>query len=504
MSLFRSTLVVFWAAFFAAGLCALPDQLHAQRSGVSVHARKRLIGRFGPRSNSVKVRVAVPRAAYGHKQYALPQFVGPRVPVVGSRYPGAITAYDSQYRKQPVKQLTPAPRINPSLYRRSGVNPKRKIEFPIVHTLAPAKELQLNAEKAFRSGQYQESVKLAESAMRIDPRNGLLKLFASQANFATGRYRIAATELEAATNLIGPEEWGFFGDNFQRFYGRDDYVRQTRALVEHVERRPDDYQAKVLLGYHYGIAGHRTSATELFHRALRLNPQDGLAQRLIPAIGDPSLPISRSNPIQAPSPEVTSTWIRNNKYGSSRTPPKRIYLTSQFETVPSPVEQVEQPMSYDELIEAPADVFVPQLDGPSSNDEIRSVLEDWSDIAHPTWVAWSFFLFHPLALFVFILLDVPVDTALAEAGFGQHLTHFWNCPKPPLVCEGAFHLAAVGELETDVEFGVVIDRVIAVLGPVIVKTLLPLFHSAFVGLPFGQALATAHHVHNHDALLLEV
>ena len=375
MSLFRSTLVFFWASFFAAGLCSLPSQLYAQHSGISVHSRKRVIGRLGRRSNSVKVRISVPKVPFGHRHHALPQFVGPHVSPVRSDYSGPITAYDSQYRKQPARKLAPAPVIKRSSYD-SVVSPNRKIEFPIIHTVDLAKDFQLDAERAFRSGKYRESVKLVESAIRIDPLNGLLKLFSSQANFATGRYRTAATDLDEATSQLGPEEWGFFSEHFQRLYGRDDYVRQTRALVEHVQRRPDDYQAKILLGYHYGIAGHRTSATELFHQALRLNPQDGLAQRLIPAIGDPTLPISHRNSIQAPSPEFASSRTHNNIYGRTRTPPKRIYLTSQFSTVPSSVQHVEQPISADELIEAPGDVIIPHLDGPSFNGEEQSILEE--------------------------------------------------------------------------------------------------------------------------------
>lgn len=376
MSLFRSTFIVLWALLFAADTLFLPAELNAQYPGVSIHSRKRLIGRLGPRSNSVKVRVAVPPVPFGHNYYALPKFVGPYAPASGPSYSGRITAYDSQYRKQPARKLSPTRVVTPS-FSNTRVNPNRNIEFPVIHTLDLAKRFQLDAEKAFRSGQYHESVKLAESAMRIDPHNGLLKLFSSQANFATGRYRIAATQLDAATNQLNPQEWNFFGDNFQRFYGRNDYVRQTRALVDHVERRPDDYQAKVLLGYHYGISGHRTSATELFHQALRLNPQDALAQRLIPAIGDPSLPIARGNSIEAPSPEVSSTWIRNHKYDSNRTPPKRIYLTSQSAHVPPTGGHVQQPMSPEELIEAPDSMFLPRLDGPSAPDvdNMRSVLE---------------------------------------------------------------------------------------------------------------------------------
>ncbi len=374
MSLFRSILVVSWATFFAPDLCSLSNQLYAQRSGISVHSRKRVIGRFGPRSNSVKVRVAVPRVPFGQMYYSLPRYVGSQVPAGRSDYSEMITSHDQQHSRSAPK-LSPTPAVNPSLYG-SGTSPNPAIEFPLIHTLAPAKDLQLDAEKSFRSGRYGESVKLVESAMRIDPNNGLLKLFSSQANFAAGRYRIAATELDEATRLLDPDDWGFFGEHFQKFYGRNDYVRQTGALVEHVKRRPDDYQAKVLLGYHYGIAGHRESATELFHLALRLNPQDGLAQRLIPAIGDPALPISSSSPIQAPSPEFESTWIRRNGRRAIQTPPKRIYLTSQFSGVPASGGRLEQPMSADELIEAPAEVFIPQLDGPSDNREPQSVLEE--------------------------------------------------------------------------------------------------------------------------------
>ena len=372
MNLFRLALVALWTILFTAGHCAVLDQLHAQ--GVSIHSRKRLIGRFGPRSNSVKVRVAVPRVPFGHMYYRLPQVAVPQVPPVGANVRGAATAYDSRYPKRPAKKLTPTALLSPPVYG-AGTSQQRKIGFPVIHTLEPARNLQLAAEKAFRSGQYQESVKLVESAIRIDPHNGLLKLFSSQANFATGRYRIAARELDAATNQLRPEEWGFFGDNFQKFYGRNDYVRQTKALVDHIERRPDDYQAKVLLGYHYGIAGHRTSATELFHRAMRLNPQDSLAQRLLPAIGDPTLQMSRSGLVQAPSPEANSTWIRNHTLDTTRTPPKRIYLTSQFAPAQPAVQHVEQPMSADELIEAPADVFIPQLDGPAGSGGLQSVLE---------------------------------------------------------------------------------------------------------------------------------
>ncbi len=381
MSLFRSTLIVFLASFFAADLCIQSSQLQAQNLVGVIHGRKRVIGCIGPRARGVDLRVAVPAVPFGHMYYALPMFAGPHVPAVTSEYPSAITAYDSLYRNHGASKLGSTRVINPSFYD-TAANPNRKIEFPIIHTLDLAKDFQLDAEKAFRKGNYWESATLVAHAIQMDPANGLLKLFSSQANFASARYRIAVTELKEATNLLGTDEWGFFGDHFQAFYGHNDYVRQTRALAEYVERRPDDYQAKVLLGYHYGIAGHRTSATELFHAALRLNPQDGLAQRLIPAIGDRTLPMSRANSIQAPSPEFTSTRIRNYKYGATRTVPnkmvpKRIYLTSQFASAPSSVHRIEQPMSVEELIEAPSEVFIPQLDGPQElRGAERSVLEE--------------------------------------------------------------------------------------------------------------------------------
>ena len=384
MIYYRSVLLVLLTTFFSFDFCLTSNEIYAQRAGGAIYGRQRMIGRLIPRTNSVRVRVSVPNVPFGHMYQTLPKYYGSTVPpATAGQYSAPITAYDSRYREQKERQSPTRILSNGSIANSKMTANSRAVNFPIIHTLGAAKDFQLEAEQAFRSGQYAESAKLVERAMQIDRHNGLLKLFSSHANFATGRYRIAATLIDQATQLLGPDEWNFFGENFQRFYGRNDYVPQTRSLAAHVERRPDDYQAKVLLGYHYGIAGHLTSATELFREALRQNPQDALAQRLIPVIGDPTLDVRRSNAIQAPSPEFASTWVRKQSRSRQHAAPKRIYLTPQFATAGSSVQRWERPMSANELTEAPAEIFVPKLNGPANAGEFQSVLEELEELPAP-------------------------------------------------------------------------------------------------------------------------
>ena len=303
------------------------------------------------------------------------------LPYVDS-YPSTITAYDRQPKHNDApsvsKQSKSARILNEAVYR-STKSSNGKLKFPIIHTLAQAQDFQLSAESAFHSGRYDDSTDLVEQAIKLDSHNGLLKLFSSQTHFATGKYRIAAKRLNEATLLLAPEEWNFFGKHFAVFYGQNDYVGHTQSLADYVQRRPDDYQAKVLLGYHYGIVGHPDSATRFFHQALRSNPDDDLAQRLIPTIGNPALSLTDFSPIEAPSPTTTAVMYNHHSHGANppigerRKAPKRIYLTSQFPPNAQVIQNTEPAMTPSERIEAPRDPGFPSLDGPNVP---QSVLEE--------------------------------------------------------------------------------------------------------------------------------
>ncbi len=387
-SLIRSSSIVCVVVSTIVCCAVCPNPAEAQL----LQSRKRRVSCFGGRA-TIRNPHQLPAVPFGDLYYALPLFVGPHIGAAGVELatdrPAMVTAVDSQYQSPTSHSPRPVRVLNPAFYdsvsdarntpgTSGGKRVGQAIQFPIIHTLEPARRFQLDAETAFRSGRYRDALTLVEQAIKVDPLNGLLKLFSSQANFASRRYRIAARELDAATRLLDPDEWDFFGQHFRAFYGRNDYVTQTEALLEQAQRRPDDYQLKVLLGYHYGIAGHRQSATEYFHEALRLNPQDALTQRLVPAIGDPHLPMAAGNSIEAPSPKFASTRIQNYNYHANRTRVKRIYLTSQFTPPPFGAQRFEGPMSGDELIEAPGEVFIPQLDGPAE----AAVIPDALDAEH--------------------------------------------------------------------------------------------------------------------------
>ena len=362
---------------------------NAHGQAILSHQRRPLVVRcFGARANLKGPAVFQPAVPFGALYDSLPYWQGSNFanvqssPLTNSKYPTVVTPYDSLYRGEgsaDINQDGNAARVlNPAFHQKYLEERDGELAFSIISTLPVANTLQLVAERAFRAGRYSDAADLVDHATQLDSHNGMLRLFASQANFAAGNFRVAVTELESATQMLAPSQWNFFGKNFHSFYGKNDYVKQTRELTQYVKRRPDDYQAKVLLGYHLGISGHRSAATRLFHGALSINAGDELAQRLIPELGDLNMPFARNRSIDAPSPATVGL----GSYGGyshqvstgRRQPPKRIYLTSQFAIPTStPIEHVEAPMAPSELMEAPGDVIeppsdfsIPALQGPAA------------------------------------------------------------------------------------------------------------------------------------------
>ena len=358
----------------------------AHGQAVFVQPRRPLVIRcLGARANLKGPAVFQPAVPFGALYDSLPYWQGSSFanqqagPVNATKYPAVVTPYDSLYRgggSAEIGEETMAARVlNPAFHQKTSEEHDGGLAFSIINTLPVANSLQLVAERAFRAGRYSDASDLVDHATQLDPHNGMLRLFASQANFAAGNFRVAATELKLATQMLAPSQWNFFGKNFRSFYGKNDYVKQTRELTQYVKRRPDDYQAKVLLGYHLGISGHRSAATRLFHEALTINANDELAQRLIPELGDLNMPFAKIGSIEAPSPAAIGLssyggYSQQVSTGRAR-PPKRIYLTSQFAIPTStPIEHIEAPMAPSELIEAPGDFSIPALQGPAADVDL--------------------------------------------------------------------------------------------------------------------------------------
>lgn len=286
-----------------------------------------------------------------------------------------VTAFDSQYRESADVDSLPYDRSNLPL--ESDLDHDHlSIGTPVLPTNTSAQRYQWLSEHQFRRGHYASAARLADEAIAVDTGNGRLLMYASHANFASGRYRVAIDQLRDGLDLLPKSQWDWFGHDFQAFYGRNDYVGHARELAAYTRRRPEDHLASTLLGYQLGIFGHRAAASELFHQALRKDPRDGLTLELLSVLGDPNAVAFSGEPVEAPSPSAINAYASSAIY---RAPARhRIYLTSPWSGDASH-SHIQPPMSNQEIVEAPGELFIPSLDGPD-----QSVKESSDDLEEAT------------------------------------------------------------------------------------------------------------------------
>ena len=151
---------------------------------------------------------------------------------------------------------------------------------PIIETNQLAAASHLNAERAFRSGNYGQAARFSGLAKSLDESNGKLLLFASQAHFANGEYRESVEALKKANSILQPEELGWVVDNFKLFYGQNDFVAQMKSLSEHLKQSPNDASAWLLRGYQYGALGYPDAAKKDLARAKELGGDSALIDSL--------------------------------------------------------------------------------------------------------------------------------------------------------------------------------------------------------------------------------
>jgi hypothetical protein len=135
---------------------------------------------------------------------------------------------------------------------------------------------------AFRTGNYQEALRLAGHAaidMRGDARPHEL---ASLALFALGNFQGAAMESHAALAMGQPADWATL---YSYYNDLPTYQRQLDALNNYVAQRGDSADAKFLLAYHNLMMGHRDLAKTQLAEVVKMAPNDQLAARLLESIG---------------------------------------------------------------------------------------------------------------------------------------------------------------------------------------------------------------------------
>ncbi len=153
-------------------------------------------------------------------------------------------------------------------------------EAAVVECKEIARDSQLKAERAFRAGDYGQAARFAGVACSLDEGNGILALFASQAYFANREYADAAKKLDVAVGLLAPGELGWVVSNFRLFYGKNDYVQQTRALSRHIADNPGDADAWLLRGYQYAALDYPDAADKDLQRAKSLGAKSSLVDAL--------------------------------------------------------------------------------------------------------------------------------------------------------------------------------------------------------------------------------
>ena len=176
----------------------------------------------------------------------------------------------------------------------------------MVDAPAQAGDFYSQALASFRRGDFRDAVRLAGHASIDDPENPAVHLLLSLTLFATGEYRGAAMEAHAVAALGKIPDWATV---FGIYSNVDAYTVHLRALEKQVRENPSSAEARFLLGFQYMMAGHRDAARKELSEAVRLEPKDRLASRLLTDVGGKTgeagaAPMREAEPAPTNVPEV--------------------------------------------------------------------------------------------------------------------------------------------------------------------------------------------------------
>jgi len=134
------------------------------------------------------------------------------------------------------------------------------------------------ARAAFARGDFQNALRLAGHSGVESPQNAKVHELLSLSMFASGEYRLAATEAHAALALGAPSDWKHLYDYY---HDVDRYTQQLRKLEKTVADVPNSAPGHFLLGYHYLMTGAKEEAKTHFAEAAKLTPNDKLAAHIL-------------------------------------------------------------------------------------------------------------------------------------------------------------------------------------------------------------------------------
>ena len=249
---------------------------------------------------------------YGYAPGVYYPYYAYSVPVYRGYYNSGLNYLgQSDYRLRSFKPMTQPNLAQPNPAQPNVAQPARAPQTMVANpnnaaTVISTNQLgevyQRRAETAFRDGRYAEAARLANEALTVDKHNGLVMLFSAQANFAAGYFDQAVNEIESATNALTSDQWTFVVKNFEQFYGRDDFISQMDKLISRIEQNPRDVNSLILRGFEYAGLGYNEAATNDFHDALLIEPNNTLALRLLRGLTGTPAPIQLKAPVN-PTPK---------------------------------------------------------------------------------------------------------------------------------------------------------------------------------------------------------
>ena len=131
---------------------------------------------------------------------------------------------------------------------------------------------------AFKRKDYLTALPLADKAVAMLPSDGAIHEYRALVLFALGKYSDAASVLNSIL-ASGP---GWDWSTMVRLYDSEvTYTAQLRKLENFITANPNAADARFVLGYHYLVCSHLSSAAVEFETVLRLQPADSVARQLL-------------------------------------------------------------------------------------------------------------------------------------------------------------------------------------------------------------------------------
>jgi tetratricopeptide (TPR) repeat protein len=170
------------------------------------------------------------------------------------------------------------------------------------------------ARAAFLQGQYDQALKLTDTAIAQRPRDAVLHEFRSLVLFALGRYAESAATIHAVLDVGPGWDWKTLSGLYPNV---DVYTSQLRALEAARDKNPKAAEVRFLLGYHYLTCGYSDKALSEFRRTLELQPNDpvasSLAATLSPRDDRPAQAPAEAPPKAVPPDSIVASWTAGSK-----------------------------------------------------------------------------------------------------------------------------------------------------------------------------------------------